>query len=58
VTWTSTWQGTGANPIADLYQVFGYPTIYVLDAEGRVRFKNVQGKSLDKAVAELLAEID
>jgi len=58
VTWTCSYQGSDESPIADLYQVQAYPTIYVLDGEGRIRFKNVRGEALSKAVAELLAETD
>ncbi|MEM7516192.1 MAG: thioredoxin-like domain-containing protein, partial [Planctomycetota bacterium] len=56
VTWDCAYQGVRKAPIADLYQVQGYPTIYVLDAEGRIRFKDLRGKSLDDAVEKLLEE--
>ncbi|MFT5285190.1 MAG: hypothetical protein ACI8TQ_001352 [Planctomycetota bacterium] len=56
VTWTSAYQGTESTPIADLYQVVAYPSLYVLDAEGRIRFKDLRGEALLKAVEELLAE--
>ena len=56
VTWTCAYQGQSETPIADLYQVMAYPTIYVLDGEGRIRFKNVRGEALTAAVAKLLAE--
>ena len=32
----------------------GWPTIYVLDDWGVIRFKNVRGEAMDKAVDELL----
>jgi len=56
VTWTVAYQGEESTPIADLYQVMAYPTIYVLDAEGRIRFKDLRGEALLKAVEKLLAE--
>ena len=56
VTWTCAYQGQFETPIADLYQVEAYPTILVLDAEGRIRYKNVRGQALTDAVAKLLAE--
>jgi hypothetical protein len=56
VTWPCTWQGTGANPIANLYQVSGYPTIVVLDREGVIRKWGVRGEGIEAVVAELLAE--
>lgn len=33
-----------------------YPTIYVLDGKGVIRFKNIRGNELDKAIDSLLAE--
>ena len=58
ITWRSFWDGpTQQGPIASKWNVRGWPTIYVLDGEGRIRFKNVRGKAMDKAVDELLAEM-
>jgi len=60
ISWRSFWngpKGTGG-PISEAWQVRGWPTIYVLDAEGKIRHKNVRGDKLDKAITELLAEID
>ena len=40
VTWQSFHDGgTTGGPIARAWNVNGYPTIYVLDHEGRIRFK-------------------
>jgi hypothetical protein len=58
VTWPCTWSDPSVpNPIAELFQVVAYPTILVLDEEGRIRFKGARGRQLDKAVLELLAEL-
>jgi hypothetical protein len=43
-------------PIAKLYRVQGYPTIYVIDAEGKIRSKTAHGDSLDQLVEKLVAE--
>ena len=57
ITWRSFWDGGNTEgPIATKWNVQGWPTIYVLDGEGRIRFKNVRGAAMDKAVDELLAE--
>jgi alkyl hydroperoxide reductase subunit AhpC len=37
--------------------VRGWPTIYVVDHKGVIRFMNVRGEAMDKAVDELLAEM-
>jgi thiol-disulfide isomerase/thioredoxin len=43
-------------PIARLYHVRGYPTVYVIDAEGKIRSKTAHGDSLDQLVERLVAE--
>ena len=60
ITWRSFWngpKGTGG-PISAKWNVRGWPTIYVIDAKGVIRFKNVRGERMDAAVDELLAEIE
>ena len=58
ITWRSWWDGgdTGG-PIATAWGVRGWPTIYVLDHKGVIRFKNVRGEAMDKAVDRLLEEM-
>ncbi len=59
ITWRSFWngpQGTGG-PISTEWGVSGWPTIYVLDAEGKIRYKQVRGAEMDKAITTLLAEM-
>ncbi len=59
ITWRSFWngpQGTGG-PISTEWGVTGWPTIYVLDAEGKIRYKNVRGAEMDEAITKLLAEM-
>ena len=48
----------GGAPIAEAWGVNGFPTMFVLDAEGKIRFKNVRGEALDEAVQELLDEME
>ena len=57
ITWRSFFDGGGTGgPIASTWNVSGWPTIYVLDIEGRIRFKNVRGDDLDAAIEELMVE--
>ncbi len=60
ITWRSFWngpEGTGG-PISTKWNVRGWPTIYVVDAKGVIRFKNVRGEAMDKAVDQLLKETE
>jgi hypothetical protein len=59
ITWRSFWngpEGTGG-PISTKWNVQGWPTTYVVDAKGMIRFKNVRGEAMDKAVDQLLKEM-
>ena len=59
ITWRSWWDGGDTQgPIAKAWNVSGWPTIYVLDAKGVIRYKNVRGEEMDKVVDKLLAELD
>ncbi|MCB1094863.1 MAG: TlpA family protein disulfide reductase [Verrucomicrobiae bacterium] len=58
ITWRSWWDGGDTSgPIASRWNVTGWPTIYILDHKGVIRFKNQRGEAMDKAVDELLAEM-
>ncbi len=58
MTWRSWWDGGDTSgPIATRWNVHGWPTIYVLDHKGVIRYKDVRGTPLDEAVAALLKEI-
>ena len=59
ITWRSFWNGPEgtSGPISTKWGVLGWPTIYVLDHEGVIRFKNVRGEAMDEAVDQLLAEM-
>jgi hypothetical protein len=59
ITWRSWWDGGSTEgPIAKKWNVHGWPTIYVLDQKGVIRFKNVREKSMDRAVDQLLKEME
>ena len=58
ITWRSFWNGGGTGgPISSAWNVRGWPTIYVLDHKGVIRYKNVRGERMDEAVDALLAEM-
>jgi hypothetical protein len=56
ITWRSWWEGSQQGPISTKWNVTGWPSIFVLDAKGIIRYKHVQGEALDKAVNALLKE--
>jgi hypothetical protein len=56
ITWRCWWDGSPEGPICQSWNVTSFPTIYVLDCTGAIRFKNVHGPSLDEAVKKLLKD--
>jgi len=60
VTWRSFWNGPrGTNgPLAVKWGLAGWPTIYILDHKGVIRFIGARGEAMDKAVDQLLAEME
>jgi hypothetical protein len=46
----------GNGPIAKAWHAEAWPALYVLDAEGIIRFRNVYGAELDQAVDALLGD--
>ena len=60
VTWRSFWngpKGTGG-PISQAWKVRSWPTIYVMDDKGVIRYKELPEKKLDDAVDELMAKLE
>jgi len=55
--WTHWWNGATGGIVKD-WDVEYYPTIYVLDAKGVIRYKDVRDVAMDKAVETLLKEMD
>jgi thiol-disulfide isomerase/thioredoxin len=53
--WTHWWNGD-VGGIVDDWEVDRFPTIYVLDANGVIRHKDLRGDELEKAVNRLLDE--
>jgi thiol-disulfide isomerase/thioredoxin len=56
MTWRSWWGGRDGE-IIRRWNVDSWPTIYVLDVKGVIRYKDVRGEKLDQAVDELVREI-
>ena len=73
ITWRSFWNGPEgpSGPISTTWNVRGWPTIYVLDHKGTIRFKShkllpngkresidLREEKLDEAVKQLLDELE
>lgn len=58
ITWRCWYDGPLAGPITTRWGVWAPPTIFVLDRAGAIRFKDLRGAELDRAVATLLDEAD
>jgi hypothetical protein len=61
ITWRSFWNGDGVNgPIAVRWNVAAWPTLYVLDAKGVIRWKGVgadQEPKIDETIEQLIKEM-
>ena len=59
ITWRSWWDGGNTSgPIATKWNVHGWPTIYVIDADGVIRHKNLRGDPLEKAIDALVKKAE
>ncbi|WP_165225388.1 TlpA disulfide reductase family protein [Aquisphaera insulae] len=54
ITWRCWWDGGMDGPIARRWGIASFPRIFVLDPQGVIRFKDVRGDDLKRAVAGLL----
>jgi peroxiredoxin len=55
ITWRCWWDGGTDGPITTRWGVDSFPSIFVLDRSGVIRFKDLRGVDLDLAIADLLA---
>ena len=53
--WTHWWNGNQGG-LMDDWSIKYFPTIYVIDKKGVIRFKDVRDEELSKALKSLLAE--
>ena len=58
ITWRSFMDGGLGGPIARQWGVQSWPSIWIIDAKGVIRHRNVRGQDMDKAVDALLAEAE
>lgn len=56
VIWRNIPDGPDRGQIGARWNLWSWPTIYVIDAEGIIRYRDIRGSDLDKAIETLLAE--
>ena len=56
VTWENWCDGSPDGPICRAYRVSSFPTIFVLDRAGIIRYIDVRGEELEAAIETLLAK--
>jgi len=58
VRWKCVWDGgSPGGPIAQQWNVSSWPTLYLLDQNGVIRYKDVRGEQLEKAIETLVAHL-
>ncbi|MBX6312188.1 MAG: TlpA family protein disulfide reductase [Isosphaeraceae bacterium] len=60
ITWRSWWDNGDTNgPIASQWNVKGWPTIYILDEKGIIRYKSLGGDeaAIDATLRDLLSKL-
>ena len=58
INWRSFWSGEDGTrgPIPVKWDISTWPSSFVIDAKGMIRYKNLRGDEMDEAVTKLLAE--
>ena len=58
INWRSFWSGEDGTrgPIPVKWNIDTWPSSFVIDAKGVIRYKNLRGDEMDQAVTKLLAE--
>src|SRR5712672_879439 len=58
ISWRQAAQESTRGPIPTRWNVQGWPTIYVIDAAGKIRFKDLRDQELEDAALRLLDEME
>ena len=57
MTWPQYFDGRGwQNGVAEIYKVRSIPATYLIDKQGKIRYRSLRGAELERAVEMLLAE--
>src|SRR5262245_18691134 len=58
LNWRNWWNGGTKGPYTTQDGVHSWPATFVLDANGVIRYRNVRGPELERAVETLLREVE
>jgi hypothetical protein len=58
ITWRSWWAGGIDSAIPQLYRVQRWPTLYLIDSRGTIRFAQIHGPALDDAIESLVRDAE
>ena len=58
INWRSFWAGEDGvhGPIPVKWSIGTWPSSFIIDAKGVIRYKNLRGEDMDNAITKLLAE--
>ena len=56
ITWRSFWNQGTRGPISTAWNIEAWPSNYLIDRQGVIRYKDLSGKELEEAVKALLRE--
>ena len=58
LTWNSWADGSPSGPICKQWNVHSFPTMFLIDANGKLRKRNLAPMELDNAIEELVSEAE
>jgi hypothetical protein len=58
IGWRSWFNGGTNGGIAEAWGIQAWPSIFVIDHKGVIRYRDIEGDTLDNAIAVLLKEMD
>lgn len=56
ITWRQVVEGGTSGPLATKWNISGWPSIFILDHKGVIRFRDLRGKEMEDAIVKLLDE--
>ena len=57
ITWRQAVDGDTRGPLATKWNINGWPTIYIVDAKGVIRHRDLRDQQMEDAVVALLKEV-